>query len=471
MVDKIIIKYTKYLKDVQPPDKNMLPYQKRIKNCTFEEARHLINHLEDVFSTAPKEFSRGHIICDLSELIVAFGLVHVTSSEDRDYSRKDFPETAENAVECFKHLKILLEKLSPQERAYRRFFLIDAILLIATHGETYHWSNEDSIQASKDFLDCILKHTRNEDLSSLLCDEYFNPKIFKGILKKLRPMLLKDTWMLNPSSCYIFYWLLSHVKHPDLADYLGDVFPPPFMFVSYHNVDQKVIGIKCFDHLLDNVPPSLMVLTGNEEAIFHTLQPLIHLKEKAVIQILFSCILKLPMMKVKQKKQTYWSDCDQILLRLLTCTEFEHDSQIKILYLSHIRDLIVSTSPILHLKHLIVILRATIVEDQSHSRQSQIICLEILQHLVKWCWPRMEHHCFDILVCILDLQEQSTTYASSDAVDKINRISEECLTLLRYSCERKFKSLVSNYIEDSEMPGHELLKKVMQKECPILCIS
>ncbi|GFW93881.1 uncharacterized protein TNCV_4221611 [Trichonephila clavipes] len=121
--------------------------------------------------------------------------------------------------------------------------------------------------------------------------------------------------------------------------------------------------------------------------------------------------------------------------------------------------------------HLIAILRATIASDQSQSKESQIICLEIVQSIIKWCWPRMEYHCFDILVCILDLQEQSTADASSDAVGKINHLSEECLTLLMYSCERKFKSLVADYIEDSEMPGHELLKKVMQKECPMLCVS
>ncbi|PRD27521.1 UNVERIFIED_CONTAM: Tti2 [Trichonephila clavipes] len=375
MDDKIIMKYAKYLKEVQPPDKNTLPYKKRIENCTLEEAGYLINNLEYVFSTAPKEFSRGHIICNLSELIVAFGLVHATASEDQDYSSEDFPETAKNAVECFKYLKILLENLNPHERANKRFFLIDTILLIATHSETYHWSNEDSIQASKD---CILEHTRNDDLTSLLCDEYFNPKIFKGILKKMRPMLLKDTWMLNPSSCYIFYWLLSHVKHPDLADYLSDVFPPPFMFVSYHHDDQKVIGMKCFDHLLDNVPPSLMVLTGNEDAIFHTLHPLIHSHERPIIQILFSCLLKLPMMKIKQKKYTFWGDCDQVLLRLLNCAEFEHDPQKKKLYLSHVRDFIVCTSPMLHLKaaniELIVILKpASFLFYFKHPEKNEIV--------------------------------------------------------------------------------------------------
>lgn len=465
------MKYAKCLKEMKPPDKNKLPYQDRTENYTLEEAEYLIDHLEDLFSTLPKEFSRDHIMCDLSELIVAFGLVHTTTCDDRDFSSEDFPDTAINAVECFKYLKILIEKLELQEYAYRRHFFIDVTLLIATHSETYHWSNKDSILACNNFLDFLLQHANHKNLSSLLCDEHFNPTIFKSVLKKMRPLLLKDTWMHNPSSCYMFHWLLNHVKHPHLADYLSDVFPPPFMFVSYHAVDQKVIGLKCFEHLLDNVPPSLMVLTGNEEAIFHSLHPLIYSKEIVVIDILFSCLFKLPMIKSKQKKLAFWDECSKIMNHLLHSTEFENDVQIKRLYLSHIRNFMVSDSPIKHLKYLIKIVKLVLVEDTISDKQCQIIALEILQNIIKCSWPRMEKYCFDILVSIISLLEK---YGSpNDEDDEINRLSEKCLSLLKFSCYRKFMSLVSRFIDDSEMFGVKLLKKVMGKRdcCPMHCIS
>lgn len=49
---------------------------------------------------------------------------------------------------------------------------------------------------------------------------------------------------------YFFYFIS---QHPHLIEYFNDVMPPPFMFTNYYAVPQQVIGIKCFDHILDNV--------------------------------------------------------------------------------------------------------------------------------------------------------------------------------------------------------------------------
>ncbi|GFU10449.1 TELO2-interacting protein 2 [Nephila pilipes] len=469
MDDEAIIKYAKYLNEIQIPDEKKLSYENRLKNFTLEEAKYLIDHLEDLYTTLPKEFSTGRIICDLGELVVAFGLVHTTISEDRDFSSEDFPDTAQNAVKCFEYLKILLEKLKPQEYAYRRRFFIDIILLIATHNKIYHWSNNHSVLACKGFLNCLWQHSGYDNLSSFLCDENLKPTLFKGILKKMRPSLLKDTWMLNPSSCHIFYFLLLKVKHSYLADYISDVLPPAFMFISYHATPQKVLGLSCFDYILDNIPPSLLISTGTEEAIFHSIHPLIYSKELHVIEIVFPILKKLLVMKSHKIKPVNWNEYDQIMTHLLHSMECETNRKIKELYFSHLRNYIVQknycTYPEKHLKRLIKVLKAVLVEDSSFNMQCQIIALEILKSVIKWCWPRMEYHCFDILVSILGLQEQYIS--SNDEVDEITRLSEECLTLLRYSCDRKFKDLVLNYIEDPLIPGGDLLKKVLKKECDI----
>ncbi|KFM70129.1 TELO2-interacting protein 2, partial [Stegodyphus mimosarum] len=136
-----------------------------------------------------------------------------------------------------------------------------------------------------------------EDLHSLLCDDTFYPTIFKGILKTMRPSLLKETWMRNPSCCFVFFWILSNVKHPHLVDYIQDIFPPLFMFTSYYAIPQKVIGIRCFDHILDNIAPSLLKLDGKEDVIYHVLKPIIYSRELPLIEVVFPCILKLPMMR------------------------------------------------------------------------------------------------------------------------------------------------------------------------------
>ncbi|GIY38953.1 TELO2-interacting protein 2 [Caerostris darwini] len=405
------------------------------------------------------EFSSSHIISNLCELIVGFGIVHKISSDDRDYSAEDFPETAENAVKCFSYLHILLKELELMEHSYKRHFIINVLLLCATHSRNHHWSNCSSISSSKDFVNDLLQHTVFDNLSKLLCAEDFLPTIFKGMLKKLRPSLLKDTWMHYPSSCYVFHWLLCHVKHPYLVEYLPDVFPPPFMFVSYHAVPQKVIGIQCFNHLLDNIPPTLIELDGKEDAIYHTLFPLTYSKDIPIVEILYPCLLKLPMINMKKKKLVYWDEKDKILDRLLFVVDCEDNLELKRLFFSHIKDFVDCSQPFNHLKRMMPILKRNLIENPFSDIKCQITALKIIRSVIMSCWPRMKNYCFDILVAILDLQQQNST----KNIDEINELSEECLILLKNSCSEHFESLTSKYIESSDVPGVDLLKKVLKQ--------
>ncbi|GIX67678.1 TELO2-interacting protein 2 [Caerostris extrusa] len=358
---EIIKKYVKILKEPLPANENQ--YIK--KNIILEDIEILIKNLEDFKKAFQEEFSSSHIISNLCELIVGFGIVHKISSDDRDYSAEDFPETAENAVKCFSYLYILLKELELMEHSYKRHFIINVLLLCATHSRNHHWSNCNSISSSK------------------------------GMLKKLRPSLLKDTWMHYPSSCYVFHWLLCHVKHPYLVEYLPDVFPPPFMFVSYHAVPQKVIGIQCFNHLLDNIPPTL-----------------IELDEKLV----------------------YWDEKDKILDRLLFVVDCEDNLELKRLFFSHIKDFVDCSQPFNHLKRMMPILKRNLIENPFSDIKCQITALKILRSVIMSCWPRMKNYCFDILVAILDLQQQNST----KNIDEINELSEECLILLKNCCSEHF---------------------------------
>lgn len=80
-------------------------------------------------------------------------------------------------------------------------------------------------------------------------------------------------------------------------DYLPDIFPPPFMFVSYHAVPQKVMGIKCFNHLLDNVVSYCLTLSFFF-VVFHALIQSHHTKISVIIFIYIFLIYVLSWAKV-----------------------------------------------------------------------------------------------------------------------------------------------------------------------------
>lgn len=66
-----------------------------------------------------------------------------------DFDSRDFPVEATNAVECFKCLNYLLKQYDNLDTASKRKFLVQVLLLCATHNSKYFWTSEESISSSK----------------------------------------------------------------------------------------------------------------------------------------------------------------------------------------------------------------------------------------------------------------------------------------------------------------------------------
>ncbi|XP_035209909.1 TELO2-interacting protein 2-like isoform X1 [Stegodyphus dumicola] len=441
------------------------------QNITLVELGDLVQHFDEFLESLEESQleKENAIISNLTELIVDFGSVpKFDHFEDRDYDSQDFPYIAENAVKCFECLKVMLPKIIQLNNSGRCHFLIRVLILCGTHNKQYFWSSKDSISACKDFQNELLKYLKYKDLHSLLCDDAFYPTIFKGILKTMRPSLLKETWMRNPSCCFVFFWILSNVKHPHLVDYIQDIFPPPFMFTSYYAIPQKVIGIRCFDHILDNIPPSLLKLDGKEDVIYHVLKPITYSRELPVIEVVFPCILKLPMMRQQKLNNAGWGEYDEVLLRLLLNVYLENNVKLRSVYLNHIISYIEIVPPFKHLKRILSVTDRHLSISDDAEELNQIACLNILKSVIRSCWPRMENHCLEILISILKLiydLEAKREAMKKEVCDEMYNLCKECVCLLKNACSTKFQDIVTDYIqEENGLPGVELIKAVMAKD-------
>ncbi|KAG8181685.1 hypothetical protein JTE90_019223 [Oedothorax gibbosus] len=430
----------------------------------LEEVTCVIRHLSQFISRISKELSRGYIISRLSDLIVGFGLVHKVDSDERDFGPEDFLCIAENAVKCFQCLKLLLKEVQDLSQGQTHNFLISSLLLCATHFENHYWTTDASNRMCKEFIQDVLQNTKQKSISSLLTDDSFYPTIFKGSLKKIRPILLKDTWMLYPSSCYIFSWLLHHVKHPFLVDYLSDVLPPAFMFVSYYKPPQQAIGIQCFNHVLDNVPQSLIKLDGTEDAIYHSLFSFTYSKEPCIVEQLFPCLLKLPMMEPSKTQSVLWMEFDNIFNNLLFNMAVENNLELKRLFLSQVLNFCVHSPPFKHLKRLIAVIKQSITDEISADVVCRITALKILKTVIQCCGPRMKNYCFEVLVLILELQENKANLSNSSTstIEELDHLCKECILLLRFACTEKFELLTANFTGDCpNLPQAKFLRNVL----------
>lgn len=72
-----------------------------------------------------------------------------------DFDARDFPTEAKGAEECFEYLNCLIKQYENIDTAGKRKFLVQVILLCATHSSIYLWSNKESLSASQGMF-CLM---------------------------------------------------------------------------------------------------------------------------------------------------------------------------------------------------------------------------------------------------------------------------------------------------------------------------
>ncbi|KAK2146870.1 hypothetical protein LSH36_581g02027 [Paralvinella palmiformis] len=406
------------------------------------------NHVVDKGSFATGETEQ--LLAKLAMSLYDYSRIREYSGkEDVGYVANDFDGSAEMAAIGMQCFSLIVSKLQPDEseRANRiqKCVAFYALLLSLEHTEQTLWTSPTSLNASDKLLRDLfdLYGTSAEKLLSGLDDRQ---GWFGDILCFIRPRFMRNNWKQSPSLKHVFQWCLVHVKFPQLSDYLDRVLPACLLLLDDHEVDNQVMGVRCIDHIVDNVSKTELSWFGRADVIYDSLQKLTYSQDPQLIRVLHPCLLKiLAAMDMKWKKSDALpvvSGYDEIFQRLLYNMEMESKLDARHAQSQHLT-LYIETLGINTVKHFSQLFRVMFsfleVYDGPHER-TRINVLNALKATVVTCWPRIPNHCEQILKSLIKLLYETV----SDRTVTPHKIREnliteivECLLLLKRLCPQR----------------------------------
>uniref|UniRef100_A0A1B6CC16 HEAT repeat-containing protein 1 n=1 Tax=Clastoptera arizonana TaxID=38151 RepID=A0A1B6CC16_9HEMI len=165
------------------------------------------------------------------------------------------------------------------------------ILLCGENMDDELWTTKEIVKTTENLLDDFLKFINISNLKKLLFEYKVNFAF--TLLTKLRPKLLKDSWKRFPAAISCYKFLLFHIESPHLSENIDSVLPTALIVLDDHVVSNRVIAIKCIEHIINNSTSTDLTLLGRGNLLYKTMEPLIHFRDPEVFPALISCIIAL----------------------------------------------------------------------------------------------------------------------------------------------------------------------------------
>lgn len=325
------------------------------------------------------------------------------------------------------------------------------VTLCATYYNHSDWSNEGCQKLAAAFLDDILAISSCPSVFRLLCGYseveepadgcFFEKGILGEIFRQLKKRLNKESWKKEPASRQVFHWLLLHMKHPFVGEHLNSLLPPALLFVDDYQPSNKLLGIRCLQHIIKQVDPTELRWYGRSEVIFQALQPLLYQQEDVIIKELIPCLLSiLPIMeKPGQQRQSPWKPglYDKIFQTILCNMEGEQKLALRQEFAKSLEQFIsvMKINILRHMKRLLRVISSYLELSDGKEEISRLHTLRALRAVMIEAWPRIPNHSVHLTKVLLTLLCDISTIDSFNITDsarhELQDKSEDCLHLLK----------------------------------------
>uniref|UniRef100_T1JFG6 Peptidase S1 domain-containing protein n=1 Tax=Strigamia maritima TaxID=126957 RepID=T1JFG6_STRMM len=164
------------------------------------------------------------------------------------------------------------------------------------HTETHPWTNTKIIMLNREFLNNILSTCKCKSLEEVMeggAGCRFEEGLSKNLFAYLIPKLKSDNWKNDPSNRFVFNWCLHLIKHPNVLDVLPEVLTPSLLLADDFVLENKIMGVKCLHHIIDNVNPTELRMYGRADVVYDALFHLVYTNEAELIDVLYPCLLQI----------------------------------------------------------------------------------------------------------------------------------------------------------------------------------
>ena len=391
-------------------------------------------------------------VMDIAKALYEYGKVkEYAGREDVGYVASDFLDVADKSVACMQCFYFLLLKLGnmkePSESINQVTFY--AFLLCCEHFERDLWTSESSNELADKLLQ---KHfqVHQTSIEELLCSSDKNA----GMFNKLWPFLLsrfsRTNWKLNPAMKRVYQWCLFQIRFPRLSDFLEQVLSPALLLLDDHELDNKLLGIKCVEHIAVNTTKSELSWYGRADVIYDSLQRLTYSHEASVVGILHPCLLKI--LAVVEHRATDTNKfpivfrSDDMFQRLLSNMELETKLIMRRSYSKHLTLYInyLGISMVKHFDRLFRVIFSYLEVYDGPCEETRINVLKALRQVILLCWPRIPSRCDEIIKSLVKLLYNTSvdhTLTPDDVKNIMISDAVDCLVLLRRLCPQVTSSL------------------------------
>uniref|UniRef100_A0A0P4WN55 TELO2-interacting protein 2 n=1 Tax=Scylla olivacea TaxID=85551 RepID=A0A0P4WN55_SCYOL len=373
------------------------------------------------------------------------------------YSAADFAGVASEAeinlsivLKLLNCVSVARSKHNQQfSHGFVRYIVVTCLLAACEYcDQSYEWSSSEAADVSRkimnklcDLCGCgavtdLLNPQRNSAETQSCGNKGFLVKdtsqdFMKSTLQRLSEMLNKSNWRMYPSLKMTYWWILRNTGKDDLGQNLVLLLPPALFIVDDWEDRNKLLGIQCLRHILENTVGSELRWYGRAAVIYDALKPLLYSRESKVLSSLYPTIIKVAEVleadPAKAEKLEHDSTLDFIMQQLLQEMAYEQKLCLRSVYTAALPLLVLALNlfAVRWSKELMDVCEDYLATFEGPSAQDRINILKALQYYVKACWPQVHYHAMHILKMAVRLLYDVTEEDCGIEAESVEVITQE----------------------------------------------
>nr|XP_034995605.1 TELO2-interacting protein 2 isoform X2 [Zootoca vivipara] len=211
-------------------------------------------------------------------------------------------------------------------------------LFAVTHVAERLWTTPKTRRVAQELLDGLLRASDSRSVPEFLRGAREDETGWLAVVMQcLKPELTKDTWQRSPATKHVFSYTLQHVTRPWLGPHLEKVLPPSLLLSDDYREENKILGVQCLHHIIQNVPAADLCQYNRVQVVYHALFNHLYSKDARLIQVVLLCLLDLlPILEKALQRLPHnpqlGAPFDEVLQLVLTHMEPEHRLPLRRVY-------------------------------------------------------------------------------------------------------------------------------------------